>query len=425
MKKVFIGVFTLLPAVMVFIGCTDPNKGPQHTHTWGVTVWDADITWGDWVTDVPATFTAKGSGHQKGTRTGTETCMDDGTTRTVTDNNYTDGEHTKEIPTGQELNVNGTLSPIAQNLPDISHNPTGVDTLGIIAHWNDNSSVIHGGGLPAGNAGFSAEGILEGHSAQAETLRAYFESAESAYPTLADKFGAIKDAEATIKSSGNGKTLEDRGDIVDTQTGIIWDTIFGATGEARENFDKYFTAYTLGQYLANSDWKTRADNTQLTTMENDFKTALEAIGMSLPTGTYEVRGNGIKIGSNGRFIQLNDRTLIPAIRSQIVEALGITQSYNETNANEMAKALIVQLGQDNEEYRAFVDDLIAENENEDANAATGTFSTVLSWSFTIAQANSQPTDIKLASMDATFDPSGIKTRNAGMPGTKFAGAAYV
>jgi hypothetical protein len=396
MKKVFIGVSALLLAAMVFMGCTDPNKGPQHEHTWGATVWDANITWGNWQTDVPATFTAKGSGHRDGTKTGTQTCAEDGTTRTVTEPQI----ETVEIPLGQELYFNGTFAPIAQILPDISHNPTGVDTLGIMAKYNNGSTVIHGGGFSQGEAGTAAEGILTAHSAQAETLRAYFESAESAYQSLADKFGAIKDAEATIKSSGNGKTLEQRGDIVDTQTGIIWDTIFGTTGADRESFDKYLMAYTLGQYLANSEWQTRADNTQQTTMENDFATALSAIGKTVPSGTYDNgRGSGIKIGSNGAFIQLNE-TLLNVLRGKIVMALGITQYYNEDNAHEMAQALVIQLGQDGEEYRAFVDDLKAE----------GTFSSVLSYPFMVASTNSMPNDIKLASVNpgTNFDAEELK-----------------
>jgi hypothetical protein len=51
--------------------------------------------------------------------------------------------------------------------------------------------------------------------------------------------------------------------------------------------------------------------------------------------------------------------LLTAMKAQIVTALGVTGA-EATKANALAEALIIQLGQDNEEFRAFVDDLTAE-----------------------------------------------------------------
>jgi len=149
----------------------------------------------------------------------------------------------------------------------------------------------------------------------------------------------------------------------------ILNKLFEGNATARAEFDKYFAAYTKGNYMVTRDWQTEhgAGNNPgtkpaaATTAEGAFAALLPAAG----EGAYNTSGvydNGrstlLNIGSPADFNALNGR-LLTAMKAQIVAALGVTGA-EATKANALAEALIIQLGQDNEEFRAFVDDLTAE-----------------------------------------------------------------
>jgi flagellar motor protein MotB len=109
-----------------------------------------------------------------------------------------------------------------------------------------------------------------------------------------------------------------------------------------------------------------------TDAENAFITArVDAINTGKvratanPSATYSVGRNvePLKIGDptsvNGQFADMET-----AMKTRIITALGLdtlTEANDIANANKMAEALIIQLGQDNEEFRAFINDLQAES----------------------------------------------------------------
>jgi hypothetical protein len=136
-----------------------------------------------------------------------------------------------------------------------------------------------------------------------------------------------------------------------------------------------------------------------------FKTARSLIGISDFGGTYDAGGRitpAIQIGDSVD-VSTQFATMITAMKTQIVTQLGLTGT-EQSKAEKMAEALIIQLGQDNEEFRAFIDDL----------GAKGTFSTALSHDYstgaeTVSSVGSQ-SDIKLAAVnpETTFDPEELK-----------------
>jgi hypothetical protein len=290
-------------------------------------------------------------------------------------------EHTKAIPAGKKLESNGTLvdlgkeedkpgeeKPGAGTLPSISG--TNVDTFGVIAHNNGSSTVIHGSRV-VGDVADVAREILPKLSDQAEVLRSFFASAKTSYPDLATKFAALQTSEANIENKANQTNgLSTYRGTVDAQRDAILNKLFEGNATARAEFNKYFALYTKGNYIVTRDWQTEhgAGNNPgtkpaaATTAEGAFAGLLPAAGESAynTSGTYDKNGRGtaLNIGTESDFNALMAR-LLTAMKAPVVTALGVTGA-EATKANALAEALIIQLGQDNEEFRAFVDDLTAE-----------------------------------------------------------------
>jgi type II secretory pathway pseudopilin PulG len=250
--------------------------------------------------------------------------------------------------------------------------------------------------------------LLPQYSAQAEKLRAVFAGATIGDATLAAKYTALAGYESAIKTAGNGVTLPNRVATVGTQRDNILTEIFGAKGTTdRDAFDAYFELYAVGNRLITRDWQTEygvgvtggPKPAAATAAEGTFAGLLSGAG----EGSYPIshtwdnygRGTALNVGNEAEFNALCGR-LVAAMTPQIVAKLG----FSGANANEVAKALIIQLGQDHEEFKAFINDLEAETGCDSVLGYTG---------FTVASAGSQSNE-KLAAVNpgTTFNPEELK-----------------
>jgi hypothetical protein len=348
----------------------------SHEHTWGgwVDVTPEDAKWEPHATD-----------QDKETKWVKQvaTCTTDSTSKKY---------QWRETTTTQDKEYTTTL-------PSIS--PVNVDTRSRIAACdNTHSDKIHGGSFTAGEAVATVDDLLPRLRNQAEALRVFFNGATTNSPGLTAKFTTLKNVEATLSSGTT--TLQGRVNTMESNVGTILDTIFGDSGADRETFNKWFDAYQKGQYLISRDWQTEWTSSNITdhgmptaatTAQGQFTDALDLIGKTIPAGKYDA-GRGNIFQFSGGNDSLNDYftiTLNPALiaemKTQILAKLGLNglTGAQLTNANAMAEALIIQLGQDHKEITAFYDDLVKE---------TG-FGVALA---EVAQANSQ-SDIKLAAVN--------------------------
>jgi hypothetical protein len=272
---------------------------------------------------------------------------------------------TRDVPTGNER-------PKVLSLPSIT--PKDVNVVQTIADWSGDSSIKS---LTWAEALESSTSMLSQFSEQAETLRAFFDGAEESYYDLAPRFTAMKDAEKAIKDQANQTNgLTSYYSTVASQQENIFNGIFG--GGDRTTFNKYLAAYKQWSYLVSRDWKTM-DNPGTTGVDegndaaqlavDNFVTAVNATGDSnlTPVGSNPFsngRGATFNVPANYGPIKMG---LENALKEQIVTALGIGGADNITKANAMAQALITQLGQDNQEFLAFINDLQAEGLNTALN----------------------------------------------------------
>jgi hypothetical protein len=206
--------------------------------------------------------------------------------------------------------------------------------------------------------------LFAGYSAQAELLCAFFAGATNP-PT---KFSALAGFENTIKTAGVGATLTERLNTVDAQRTAIINKIF--EGKDATTFNLYWDAYTKGNYVNNADWATGprtvdgVDNTDIAAAVGRYVAALGDLPVALTTptsGSTTYLARGQDAGNYGNItLQLDEMQGI--LKTQIVTALGLdTLAGGQlANADDMAEALIIQLGQDHEEYKALVNDLQAE-----------------------------------------------------------------
>lgn len=279
--------------------------------------------------------------------------------------------------TGCEQSVGAGIETPSDNpsLPVYNNGaaPISVDTLRIIGDANGGNSAVHGlAGLADGESNVcnaARYGLLPALSSQAEALHTFFADAAATYPSLADKFNSLRAAEAIIQNKANQTYgLTTYHTTVDQQVRNILNTIF--TNDAdRAEFNRYFEAYRQGQYLVTADWNTRPD-IDVTLSENAFKDARQQIiAYITPTadedGMYAVGRNmeDLKIGDTDS-VTLQFADMKRAMKNQIVSALGLT---GVANADNMAEALVIQLGKDNEGFRAFVRDLQEEGLNTALN----------------------------------------------------------
>jgi hypothetical protein len=405
MKKtnLFLALVTLVLAIsaLVLAGCP-----LGHTH---------DFQWED--TSTPTRWVVKPSNADKEIeqKEQVKKCRNDHTTidTTVGENGY---QWVDIVGTERDKQNEQTTS----TLPNISGK--NIDTLGRIGVYSTSGSSI--GGLTDAKAmsimKTGDDSLREQLYTQAQTLNAFFadalaSSASGLSGGLATKFVALQDAEKTIGNAASTMTngLTPYLGTVNTQRNAIITEIFGATNlgvnTERDTFNTYWDAYTKGNYLANADWDTGnrtvdgVDNTGISTATDRYVIARNLTGLSFAdtsSSTQTYRGQLLgNIGDyDGQLAQIKTE-----MKAQIVEALGLdTLTGGQlANANAMADALIIQLGQDHEEFHAFVDDVVASN-----------YTYAMGWSYsagktTLSSLGSQ-SSTRLASIDTTFDPEKLK-----------------
>jgi hypothetical protein len=312
---------------------------------------------------------------------------------------------------------------IPNTLPGITATDGGVKLLETIAKFNGNINTVHNinessarNTLTVNSNGYIS--LLHQYRAQADALETFFNGAKSSYPSISE-FSTLAAKEAAIKTALNGgavgaAAVKDRPAAVAGIADEILDTIFGNSGNDRDAFDAYFNVYAQGQYLISTDWWTRNDgNNGLNTAVSDFNAARSSISDSdLPgqgVGSWDNnRGTGLAIGEknavNAQFTYMQNK-----MADLIVSKLGITgDSTLMTNAQNMAKALVIQLGQDQQEFAAFIKDLQEEDQNY--NSSSHKFDNVLNSTAAIAGISTQ-SNIRLAGINPenTFAPELVKT----------------
>jgi hypothetical protein len=173
----------------------------------------------------------------------------------------------------------------------------------------------------------------------------------------------------------HGNTLNEYCTRIDEVRDDIIDTIFSGEGsEHRGYFDAHFNPYRQAYHLISRDWKTTGDSNldDMNEALKEFKEAFEAVdGFYLPLDVdpYDTnRGFSIPdIGDDGamEFLGACENNLLGCI----LNGLGINvyggNGLNPADANkikEMAKTLVIQLGQDAEESRSFIEDINAEDD---------------------------------------------------------------
>ena len=415
------------------VGSGTGGGGQQDQGSWGAPVWSGNITW-IYVTDEESTEFIPGTGHKEGIEQGTETHTN-GNTRPVTRKVEDPNKEIILIPAKKILDpVTGAFKDREKEDDDNKgkvpeYDPENkveeVDLVDIIDEWNSGYDNRVHNSLNGGDAADVIRDISPKLRDQAEALRAFFDAAEdnfkdsTDYPVLSAKFTALKNAETAIKTAlGAGSAVKDRPDSLELIKTAILTGIFDNTGtSARDDFDKYFDPYVMGHYVVSRDWGTEptGNRTALGNYETDFANLLGvineittvidsggSIGCQLRGDTNVMIAKGssssqarMKFDALG--IRLEDQMV-----ARIVDAWGLSglAGQERTNANEMAKALVIQLGQDHQEFRAFIDDLEKEQTNHSVD-----YSQVLN-STNIAQAGTQ-SNVKLASVDAAANAGGV------------------
>jgi hypothetical protein len=335
------------------------------------------------------------------------TCRNDGTEEPRT---VTLSEATVEMPVGKQI-VNGEVVDLPpMTLPSIAGQD--VNVLGSLGLNSDISSISN-------SKAYSAiVTSLQGLSGQAGILKNFFETAAGTYSSKEATFTALKDAQTGIKTevssvNGNVSTFDTR---INNRIDGILDNIFGDSGASRTEFDNYLKAYQSGTYVVTRDWITK-DGVNLTPktfagLGSNFNNDVAAIGMSMdgndftPRGTYEITELG-----NWQYEQLMTN-IKNGMKTRITDALGLT---GVTNADTMALALINQM-QDFEEFRALIDDFKAATAlNKDGNTSYADLTLALDYNYDslITQPQPQPQSsvrpVRLAHVDAQFQPDAIKT----------------
>jgi hypothetical protein len=357
---------------------------------------------------------------------------------------------TCEIPYGKKLLANGefeidngvivlpTGSVADPKMPNVDDGMGGlspsVPTARIIQRSSSGNGIHDMAGIGGayiaiqGTGSPEVKSILPELSLQAKKLYDFFNAVQGG----GAKFTNLKNYEKAMLGNSSS-TVNSFLSAMDEKGDAIIDEIFGPVGPentARAEFDKYFDAYSAGHHLIARDWDTEGtvDTVTLSEREN-YKTLRGLINQNYNTGvgthflnSYD-NGVTLDIGNIGTF-NLQTGEMQAVMRGQIIEALGLDglTGDQQTAAQQMADALIIQLGQDREELRAFKDDLTAEADEEKGNRPA--FAQALNYQVgsgmqTVAQAGTQ-SNVRLARLDdgAAFSPELVK----GAYGTKYTGS---
>jgi hypothetical protein len=396
-------------------GCPQPTEPdpkpipdqPTHVHQWGPEVWENEsgIEWQAYETIVAATKEKKGTGRKTGKQEGTQVCQLDGTVKDISKIVTQDFE----IPVGKVLNANGTFSNMPQTeteLPAWKSIPN-VDVLHELDGGGDRRILKISNARPLSVVG----GILPTFKEQADMIKTWLDSVQfvGADAALAEKFAALSQIEQSIGNDiaatnepGANKPLTGYADRMDGYADAVWDTIFGNSGAARDQFDKCAQAYAAYDYIYTRDWNTAPD--ELTGRAAEYRQAVIDAGFEDPgigTTFMSDRDLRLPLGTSRQGL------ISTSIHDQIVKALGLTGD-NATKTRGLATGLIVQLIQDKAEFSAFIDDLVAAPSVD----ASKNFNAALNYNYgaQISQAAPQPS-VKLAGLNrgTNFAPDAIKT----------------
>jgi hypothetical protein len=121
-----------------------------------------------------------------------------------------------------------------------------------------------------------------------------------------------------------------------------------------------------------------------------------------------MRAYNLNIGE-GTSVYAQFADMKTAMKTRIINSLGLT---GVTNADAMAEALVIQLAQDQEEYRAFIDDITGEHLMDGWLA---------NYAGPVASVSPQSA-VRLAAVspEANFDPNAVKT-SYGKPFEQYTG----
>jgi hypothetical protein len=405
--------FTALTAALT--GCTDSASGPEtHVHDWddwenvGATytkLFDTDPP-------VPATHVAPGSMIEKTLQDQSRQYRNDGTVETRT---KTVTEQTLELPVGKRI-VNGELVDLPPQTLPVMASPVNVNVINLLSTYNNDGANISG--VDADEAEGTIRGVLIGMKTQAANLRDWFAAAKESYPTKADQLDRLWEMEKGIVSAISPSSITPSAfhAAMDNKIQVMFNIIWGLDTQGlvdRAVFEKYFNAYTKGQYLGARDWQ--MDTAALSVTNTDFQTLIdtartEAAGDDT-AGTIRPLTHNWNNGRNAAISNYNSASngngpqdgvfkydLMNIMKKKITDALGLT---GVENADKMAEALIIQTGQDNEEFRALIDDFQKATELAIAGDTTYThnLTNVLNATYNIAQ--TQPQSLpRLAHIDA-------------------------
>jgi hypothetical protein len=253
--------------------------------------------------------------------------------------------------------------------------PVNVNVIGLLNSYNNEGTRINT--VNNNDATHVIDDSLKGMKSQAEDLRVWFAAARERYPAKASDFRRLLEMEdeiITAISSGSSTPSNFHNNMMDIRVNAILNIIFGESTPIQVDFKKYFDAYAKGQYLGTRDWNTdttalTAANAEFTTLIGAARTAAEAddsVGSirELYYNWSNGRGSSIskynsKSNGDGPEDGVFKNELMSIMKTKIVGALCLT---GVTKADKKAEALIIQLGQDNEEFRALIDDFQKANE---------------------------------------------------------------
>jgi hypothetical protein len=408
-------------------GCEDPASG-SHVHDWSewVQFGEQYATFFDTNPPNPATYVTAGLMIEKILQDERRECRNDGTVEIRT---LTIREGTKEMPAGYRI-VDGVLTLLpTPSWPVMATPIKNIDVVSTIGLRNIEGTSISG--VNHAEAVGIIGDVLGGMKMQAVDLKNWFDAASEISPTNTEQFRELMGEEAMIISAISGGSVTPLAFNVNIDSMLI--RIFGGTAQGLEDiavFKKYFDAYAKGQYLGARDWQT--EPTALTAANDEFTSLIETARAQAAaefTFGYGIRplnqnwNNGrnniiTNYDSNGPQGDVFKNDLMGIMKRKITDALDLPGYTNDYN---MAEALIIQIGQDYEEFRALIDDFQKATELHQSSTVGWDYdlTNALYGTYSIAQAQPQ-SSTHLARIDPQkqFQPDAIKTAD-GKPYEQF------
>jgi hypothetical protein len=250
---------------------------------------------------------------------------------------------------------------------------------------------------------------------QSENLADWFgaaaENAQAANEAdLAGGFTNLRDAENSLRAltASNSVTFANYpAEVEKIRNGILNGLIGNGGTTDRTEFDKYLNAYTAGHYVINRDWQTELQGSA-NALDGDhaavkaFTDARAALNdnTKYPDDTNNAGDavTNIPIGG-GLTVETQLGRMEDEMAQRITARFGLTGA-NATNMKDVARALVIQLGQDLPELKVFLADMTAEPTIDHKGRLGRVPSAYMQ---PLSQANMR-SDVLLARVDAKFPP---------------------